>query len=167
MKGAAALSGGNYRKNSDFSQYSSRLFLETESRRPVSHKALSPRVHAWSARLGDIPVLSCVSIFTHTHVCAPTAATLDFLVSRNRPIRTLSRTRRIVLFLLPPPVLNTNQLSPEYQEQKEYVSAASSIWNLLLKTSQNRLTLIECTMCSVFLINYVWEWELINSNIIC
>jgi hypothetical protein len=41
MKGAAALSDGNYRKNSDFSQYSSRLFLETESRRPVSHKALS------------------------------------------------------------------------------------------------------------------------------
>lgn len=44
MKGAAALSDGNYRKNSDFSQYSSRLFLETESRRAgrsVSHKPRS------------------------------------------------------------------------------------------------------------------------------
>lgn len=72
MKGAAALSDGNYRKNSDFSQYSSRLFLETESRRPVSHKALSPRVHARSARLGDIPALSRVSMLTHTGVRAPT-----------------------------------------------------------------------------------------------
>jgi len=99
MKGAAALSDGNYRKNSDFSQYSSRLFLETESRRPVSHKVLAPQR---SACLGATLSHACIHVRTLLRSCTVP----DFLVSRNRSSTdpntgTLSRTHRTVLFLLP------------------------------------------------------------------
>lgn len=45
MKGAGPLSDGNYRKNSDFSQHSGRLFIEADSRRssPMRRSYSQPR----------------------------------------------------------------------------------------------------------------------------
>lgn len=45
MKGAGPLSDGNYRKNSDFSQHSGRLFIEADSRRssPMRRLYSQPR----------------------------------------------------------------------------------------------------------------------------